>query len=930
MRKFHFVRFFHSSTEIEEEGEVSPSSTSSISTTTTSTAIKTEAKNISSSNTKKLQSEQDGGHPSIGTMESSPGSPVEPIESDHESTPNRSPEDTLNSTSTTSGKLKSKDKTPPPQSPLALPSGLSLPPPPPPPPPPVSHHFCISCGIKFTSLDTLHAHQTFYCMKRKDVLVNGGVEGSDLNGLPKCSRIMETKNFSSESEAEQVKGEHFGMRRRRRGDYYRSRDVNHCFSDTTANIINSPSLSNTNNNTIRDKTASSSPSSLTIGSPDNHISHKSSANNSFARKSPSSSPPFHLPTSLPASLAMNLGGNGHPLQILGFTGSPSSSPTRHGSGSHLTLLSPSTLLNQPIFVAISTNPLILVPCSYNASTGGLSIVSGASAITSSSGISSSSNLMGQPISQNRKSPSSIVAGVVDSPPPRMRTLSSSRRQRGNIQKGIQRPSNPPAVVIDEDASHDEEDLDEEEAEDLPLDNGGPLDLSSKVEDKQPAIGQLSCDEESGHGQIPFRTQRRRQSSTIIIAPGSCCGQTSGSPFIGGKATLPGHHHHHHHHHHPDIHDASTDDNASRSSCCSPPPSLNHLTSLQGLGHAIPAGLLADHGAVVPGTSASSIVKHGTYRCEDCDIVFYKQENFLVHKSLYCASRRSQSVPSTKGIHSSIQNGLHHDHHPHHHGLASSPSPEPPESDHAPNSSPEVTMDTIIKRDHVSLGKTGKDSPGRSVTSTPPIASPPPPPPLLPPGLPVSVPPHFCASCGIKFTSLDTLHAHQAFYCLKRNSLLVANGGPPIAGSEAVNGTSAQNDIKKEDAVPSHPSTNGQNPSSNSSTTASKSHPPNTHHHHSSNHHHNLQSYKCTICGYKGHTMRGMRTHVRIHADKMGGLSEEAFIECLDDHPPEADKLARLAAASRGRRRSHDPVSDGSSVKRRRQGLSPIPSSQLRT
>ncbi|KAH9407087.1 hypothetical protein TYRP_012629, partial [Tyrophagus putrescentiae] len=48
----------------------------------------------------------------------------------------------------------------------------------------------------------------------------------------------------------------------------------------------------------------------------------------------------------------------------------------------------------------------------------------------------------------------------------------------------------------------------------------------------------------------------------------------------------------------------------------------------------------------------------------------------------------------------------------------------------------------------------------------------------------------------------------------------------------------------------------------------------------------LQTYKCTICGYKGHTMRGMRTHVRVHSEQLAatGAYEEEFIVANTDLP----------------------------------------------
>lgn len=34
-------------------------------------------------------------------------------------------------------------------------------------------------------------------------------------------------------------------------------------------------------------------------------------------------------------------------------------------------------------------------------------------------------------------------------------------------------------------------------------------------------------------------------------------------------------------------------------------------------------------------------------------------------------------------------------------------------------------------------------------------------------------------------------------------------------------------------------------------------------------HQGVKAFRCTICRYKGNTLRGMRTHIRMHFDKRG-------------------------------------------------------------
>ena len=49
-------------------------------------------------------------------------------------------------------------------------------------------------------------------------------------------------------------------------------------------------------------------------------------------------------------------------------------------------------------------------------------------------------------------------------------------------------------------------------------------------------------------------------------------------------------------------------------------------------------------------------------------------------------------------------------------------------------------------------------------------------------------------------------------------------------------------------------------------------------------HKGIQGFRCTICGYRGNTLRGMRTHIRIHFEKRSNdIHEENFIDCIIDN-----------------------------------------------
>lgn len=111
----------------------------------------------------------------------------------------------------------------------------------------------------------------------------------------------------------------------------------------------------------------------------------------------------------------------------------------------------------------------------------------------------------------------------------------------------------------------------------------------------------------------------------------------------------------------------------------------------------------------------------------------------------------------------------------------------------------------------------------------------------------------CMACGIKFTSLDNLNAHQTYYCLKRNELQAKL-------PEVLRCLKCKNIVE-----PGHQCSSSQ-PGQRGwkcpccdvvSTTSSGAQ------RHMETHS-GVKAYRCTICKYKGNTLRGMRTHIRMH------------------------------------------------------------------
>lgn len=173
-----------------------------------------------------------------------------------------------------------------------------------------------------------------------------------------------------------------------------------------------------------------------------------------------------------------------------------------------------------------------------------------------------------------------------------------------------------------------------------------------------------------------------------------------------------------------------------------------------------------------------LVKQGVSKCKECNIVFCKHENYVIHKKHYCSARIQDDDTSKT-------------------------STSPP----------------------VSPRSAGTTSPAGQYQQL------------------------ICMACGIKFTSLDNLNAHQAYYCLKRNDVDSRKCGRcrglAEAGHQCVNASVTGYKCPCCDVI---------SPTSSSAQRHMESHT-------------GVKAYRCIICRYKGNTLRGMRTHIRMHFDK---------------------------------------------------------------
>lgn len=163
---------------------------------------------------------------------------------------------------------------------------------------------------------------------------------------------------------------------------------------------------------------------------------------------------------------------------------------------------------------------------------------------------------------------------------------------------------------------------------------------------------------------------------------------------------------------------------------SPAELLNPASILPLLTSEMALRLAAATGTEMPPAPAPQVlVKQGVSKCQECNIVFCKHENYLAHKRHYCSARQVQDVAANQ--------------------------------DEA--SSNKVVSPTVSSSPPVNTSPPHSKDQSHSPVSVPQVGTTP----LIAPG--TKQPTHYqfiCAACGIKFTSYDNLTAHQMYYCPK--------------------------------------------------------------------------------------------------------------------------------------------------------------------
>ncbi|XP_076358315.1 zinc finger protein ush-like isoform X2 [Tachypleus tridentatus] len=255
----------------------------------------------------------------------------------------------------------------------------------------------------------------------------------------------------------------------------------------------------------------------------------------------------------------------------------------------------------------------------------------------------------------------------------------------------------------------------------------------------------------------------------------------------------------------------------------------------------------------------SIVNQRGNECKECNIVFYKYENYITHKHNYCASRQQKpdinQKDSTEGILSNQSDKTE--------CLVSPPNlPTLP-----PNSEIGCVSSSSITFTHSSSQ-------------------------------------FVCLPCGINFISLNNLQAHQRHYCPRRENIhrqeLLADPVTTVLNlkcSKCKNSYHTKNSFKNHSCVTQRkcPYCDVLSPTHSAAQRHLVTHT-------------GVKAFWCTVCGYKGHTLRGMRTHVQIHLAKGSTIPEETFIICVGENGTTLDPVSsrKVFKVNRSRVQSSPP------------------------
>ncbi|XP_022243387.1 uncharacterized protein LOC106460871 isoform X2 [Limulus polyphemus] len=484
-----------------------------------------------------------------------------------------------------------------------------------------------------------------------------------------------------------------------------------------------------------------------------------------------------------------------------------------------------SMFNQPLYAAISTNPLILIPYIFATETGVLptakTVSENALTFPSELSVGGATNVLTtMPLSQNNVLDTGLLRkqnGVVNS------NLNLKTGIVFNCDSEINKfpieKNNKTSVSFNCPNAEDNSTID------TSMDTGDeeqPLDLTIKKAESKLRISNTNHENILSSAEpvtVNGSLVSLRASSQSIKTPSNIAkySPTASQPFV-------------------DLH----------SPCDIPIPYASMLSNESNLKPVLP-----------------NIVKQRGNECKECNIVFYKYENYVAHKHNYCASRQQKlninQKDSTEGILSSQSDKTE--------CLVA-----PPNLPAVPSISTPVSEIGCVS----SSSSTFTHSASQFI----------------------------CLPCGINFTSTDNLQTHQRYYCSMRENMhgqeLPAD---PVTNSLNLKCSKCKNSYHTENSFKNHSCvTQRKCPYCDvlcPTLSAAQRHLVT---------HTGVKAFWCTVCGYKGHTLRGMRTHVQIHLAKGSPVPEETFIICVGEDGTTLDPASskKVFKANRSRVQSPSP------------------------
>ena len=289
------------------------------------------------------------------------------------------------------------------------------------------------------------------------------------------------------------------------------------------------------------------------------------------------------------------------------------------------------------------------------------------------------------------------------------------------------------------------------------------------------------------------------------------------------------------------------------------------------------------------------------RCVECNIVFFKAENYLAHKQHYCASRNN---PSTDSVQRNPNKSFKK------YGRSSA------DKDSEAASSSDCDTKTLKQEESRQFAEESfKDASNDSEAEQIALSR-------------QNLLHYYCIPCKIKFSSAETLKAHKRYYCSSRNSASESSESKENYVKKETNDHRTKNNVVK-NKIKEETTRNNDPPTRQDSNVtcslcmgvfhseqaialhlcAPSSTEPLFHCPHCEHLSHgedllieHLRShaptkvFRCLLCGYRGNTVRGMRMHGKMHNDAGENFTDDSMVE-MDEPPSFSKKIKSLVGSS---------------------------------